>query len=138
MTPNEFQKEALRTVVPARLNSPSEAALRVFTILGIVSNPTEDISLVQLLEGLIGLQTESSESFDILKKTLFQGHMLDKEHVADELGDVAWYLAIAADAIGYELEDILLMNVAKREERYPDGFSTEQSLNRTRDLHAPL
>lgn len=133
MTPNEFQKEALRTVVPARLKSPSEAALRVFTILGIVSNPTEDMSLVQLLEGLIGLQTESSESFDILKKTLFQGHMLNKEHIADELGDVAWYLAIAADAIGYELEDILLMNVAKREERYPDGFSTKQSLNRTRD-----
>ena len=131
MTANDFQKEALRTVVPARLKSPSEAALRVFTILGIVSNPTEDMSLVQLLEGLIGLQTESSEAFDSLKKTLFQGHMLDKEHIADELGDAAWYLAIAADAIGYDLETILRMNIVKREDRYPDGFDTERSMNRT-------
>ena len=35
------------------------------------------------------------------------------------------------DAIGYDLESILQMNVDKLRTRYPDGFSTEQSLHRS-------
>lgn len=34
-------------------------------------------------------------------------------------------------AIGYDLESILQMNVDKLRTRYPDGFSTEQSLHRS-------
>ena len=33
-----------------------------------------------------------------------QGHELDKEHLAKELGDVAWYLAEAATALDISLE----------------------------------
>lgn len=131
MTANEYQKAALRTESPVGLHEASEAALRVFTILGIVTNPQEDMSLVRLLEGLIGLSGESGEASDILKKTLFQGHRLDREHLARELGDVAWYLALSADAIGYSLEEIFQMNIDKLKERYPDGFEEERSLHRS-------
>lgn len=65
-----------------------------------------------------------------MKKCLFQGHGLDKEHLAEELGDVAWYLAVSAHAIGMDLESILQGNVDKLRRRYPDGFSTERSVNR--------
>ena len=67
---------------------------------------------------------------DILKKYLFQGHELDKEHLAEELGDVAWYLSVAADALGYSLQEIFKMNIEKLRERYPDGFEEERSINR--------
>ena len=84
----------------------------------------------QLANGLMGLCGESGEALDILKKHLFQGHDLDREHIAKELGDVAWYLAVSAYSIGYDLEDILQMNVDKLKARYPDGFNTELSQHR--------
>lgn len=46
------------------------------------------------------------------------------------IGDIAWYLAVSADAIGYDLETIFQMNIDKLKSRYPDGFDTEQSQNR--------
>ena len=66
----------------------------------------------------------------MVKKHLFQGHELDTEHMAKELGDVAWYIAVSAHAIGYDLETILQMNVDKLRKRYPDGFETDKSLHR--------
>lgn len=86
-----------------------------------------------LLNGLMGLNGEAGEAIDILKKHLFQGHELDTEHMAKELGDVAWYLAVSANAIGYDLETIMQMNVDKLKARYPDGFDAEHSLHRNQD-----
>lgn len=94
MTPNDYQQAALRTV-PGDL-------------------PPERL----LLNGLMGLNGEAGEAIDILKKHLFQGHELDTEHMAKELGDVAWYLAVSANAIGYDLETIMQMNVDKLKARY--------------------
>ena len=62
-----------------------------------------------------------------------QGHELDTAHMAKELGDVAWYLAVSANAIGYDLETIMQMNVDKLKARYPDGFDAEHSLHRNQD-----
>ncbi len=53
-----------------------------------------------------------------------------KAKMAKELGDVAWYLALTAYAIGYDLEDILRMNIEKLRARYPDGFDADHSLHR--------
>lgn len=83
--------------------------------------------------GLMGLNGEAGEAIDILKKHLFQGHELDTAHMAKELGDVAWYLAVSANAIGYDLETIMQMNVDKLKARYPDGFDAEHSLHRNQD-----
>lgn len=103
---NQYQHEALRTLNPK-------------------------LSAIQRLEdGLMGLNGEAGEAIDILKKHLFQGHALDDKHIARELGDVAWYLAVSADALGYDLEEILQMNINKLRVRYPDGFDSAKSLNR--------
>lgn len=108
LTINEYQQNALRT------------------------EAERDHTYPRILNGLMGLNGEAGEAIDILKKNLFQGHKLDREHLAKELGDVAWYLAISADAIGYKLEDILQMNVDKLKKRYPDGFKSELSINRNK------
>ena len=84
----------------------------------------------RIFNGLMGLNGEAGECIDILKKHAFQGHDLDKEKLAEELGDVAWYLAVSADAIGYKLSDIFMLNTAKLQKRYPDGFEAERSINR--------
>lgn len=103
---NEYQKEALRTASGMNQQFPME------------------------LNGVMGLAGESGECVDMMKKHLFQGHKLDKEHLAKELGDVAWYLAVTAYAIGYDLETIMQMNVDKLRKRYPDGFDPERSQHR--------
>lgn len=119
MTINEYQKEALRT---------EHGIERSFVYL--FENPEEGKKWHRLTNGLMGLNGESGEAIDLLKKTLFQKHEFDREHMAKELGDVAWYLAVSADAIGYSLEEILQMNVEKLRARYPDGFDSERSQHR--------
>ena len=109
MTFDEYQREAMRT-------APS------------FSDASES-----LLNGLMGLCGESGECVDLLKKARFQGHPMDVEHMAKELGDVAWYLANSANAIGYSLEDICKLNVKKLRNRYPDGFEVKRSVNRDKN-----
>lgn len=86
-----------------------------------------------LINGVMGLCGESGEAIDIVKKYLAQGHELDTEHLAKELGDIAWYLAETATAIGYDLEDIFQMNIDKLKKRYPQGFSADNSIYRKSD-----
>ena len=83
-----------------------------------------------LINSVMGLCGESGECIDIVKKWLAHGHELDKGQLAKELGDVAWYLAEAATALEIPLEDILAANIEKLKQRFPEGFSTEASVNR--------
>ena len=83
-----------------------------------------------LLNGVMGLCGESGECIDLVKKHLFQGHDLDREKLAKELGDVAWYLAETAYALDLSLEQILRGNLDKLQKRYPKGFDADRSINR--------
>ena len=88
-----------------------------------------------MINSVMGLCGEAGEVIDIVKKWLAQGHELDKEHLAKELGDIAWYLAEAATALDLPLEDILRANIDKLKSRYPEGFDTQRSQNR---LHGDI
>ena len=83
-----------------------------------------------LINSVMGLCGEAGEAIDIVKKWMAQGHVLDKEHLAKELGDIAWYLAEAATALDMPLDEILQANIDKLKQRYPNGFETERSLVR--------
>jgi len=82
------------------------------------------------LNGVLGLNGESGEIADMVKKHMFQGHPIDFDHLAKELGDVAWYVAVTAHAIGYDLETVMQMNVDKLLKRYPEGFDADRSQHR--------
>ncbi len=84
-----------------------------------------------LINGVMGLCGEAGEVIDLVKKHLAQGHDLDREKMIKELGDVAWYLAETAYALGIPLEDVLQGNIDKLKKRFPDGFTVEQSVHRT-------
>lgn len=113
MDANDYQMEALRTESPFPYD-----------------NVEIDEDSIRLMQGLMGLNGEAGEAIDIFKKHFFQGHELDREHLAKELGDIAWYLAVSADALGYDLETIFVMNVEKLRARYPEGFEVDRSVNR--------
>lgn len=78
----------------------------------------------------LGLTGESGEVADIVKKWRAHGHTLDETKIIDELGDVLWYIALAADALGTTMDTIAYLNFAKLRRRYPNGFETERSINR--------
>lgn len=107
MTINEYQELAMRTV-----------------------NPDLD-KKDMLINSVMGLCGESGEAIDIVKKWFAHGHELDTEHFKKELGDIAWYLAEAATAVGVKLEDILEANIEKLNKRYPEGFETKRSIERS-------
>ena len=73
MTINEYQTAALRTAQTDKLTANE-----------------------LLLNSALGLCGESGEVADLVKKHRFQGHDLDFDHVAKELGDISWYLAVGA------------------------------------------
>lgn len=109
MTANQYQELAMRTV----------------------NRTLGEESL--LMDGMLGLCGEAGECADIVKKHLFQGHNLDKRHLARELGDVAWYLAVSAYAIGEPLENIFEKNIEKLKRRYPEGFDEARSRIRSKE-----
>ena len=85
---------------------------------------------MRLLNGALGLGGEAGEAQELVKKHCFHGHTLDKLRLKKELGDVLWYLAELASASGISLQDVAEHNIGKLMARYPDGFSSEASLNR--------
>lgn len=107
MTGSEYQKLAMRTAKSGRM-------------------PTDS-----LMEGALGLAGEAGEVTDLIKKILCQGHLLDPALIAEELGDVMWYVALIAETIGETVDGIMLRNVQKLTLRYPDGF--DESRSRERD-----
>ena len=83
-----------------------------------------------LINSVMGLCGESGEVIDLVKKHVSHGHPLNREKLIDELGDVAWYLAECATVLDVTLEEVLERNIEKLKKRYPEGFSTERSINR--------
>ncbi|MBO6303959.1 MAG: nucleoside triphosphate pyrophosphohydrolase family protein [Selenomonadaceae bacterium] len=103
MTPNEYQRAAMRTA-PPKLN---------------------------LAEAALGMATEASEAADVIKKHLFQGHPLDAEKLKKEMGDALWYMAYVCHIIdGLDLESVMKDNIAKLHARFPNGFTPEASMAR--------
>jgi len=78
----------------------------------------------------LGLAGEAGEAGGAIKKHLYHGHKLDKSALTEEMGDVLWYLAEVADALGVSLQQVAEANIAKLRTRYPDGFSEEASRER--------
>ena len=83
-----------------------------------------------LANAALGLTGEAGEVAEIIKKAMFQGHSLNRDKIAEELGDVMFYVAYMTDTIGMTLDQIMSLNVAKRRNRYPYGFSVQKSVNR--------
>ena len=98
--------------------------------LAMASKSKDSLGDAQIVNAVMGLNGEAGEVIDLIKKHYFHGHELDKEKVKLELGDVLWYLAECADALGFELDDIAKANIVKLKARYPQGFSCERSINR--------
>lgn len=108
MTGNEYQKLAART---------------------INMNLTPKGKEHHAVYGMCG---EIGELQSLYQKT-FQGHKFDPEHAKKELGDLLWFIAEYCTSLGWDLDDIMELNIEKLRHRYPEGFDEAHSLHRKAD-----
>ena len=73
----------------------------------------------------LGLTGESGEVADKIKKVYRDGDGVFnaevREAIAKEIGDVLWYVTRLAATLGYSLEQVARMNIAKLESRAKRG-----------------
>lgn len=130
MTGNEYQALAMRT-------NDRKGTDRIEKAIELLCRPdkpkcftpvVEDLGGV--LNGCLGLAGESGEVLDMIKKWIFHEKDLDREHLKKEIGDVMWYVAMLCESFGFDLDEILQMNVDKLKARYPGGFDPEKANHR--------
>lgn len=122
MTGNEYQELAMRT-------NDKQANHRIVKKLN--SYDCTKMDLGGILNGCLGLAGESGETLDMVKKWVFHEKELDVEHLKKEIGDVMWYVAMICESFGFELDEILQINVDKLKARYPEGFDVNKANNRS-------
>lgn len=86
-----------------------------------------------MLNAATGLSSETGEINEIVKKHFFHFHPMDEAmvtHLRKETGDLAWYIALLCLAMKWDPATILAENIEKLRARYPQGFTTENSINR--------
>lgn len=105
MTGNEYQRLASRTIRADMTGAETE------------------------YHALHGMVSEIGELHSIYQKR-YQGHHDTEEHRMKEVGDLLWFIAEYCTVRGWQLEDVMQMNIDKLEKRFPDGFSEERSLHR--------
>ena len=81
----------------------------------------------------MGLAGEAGEVADLTKKTLFHRHPADRDKMIKELGDCLWYIAALCKDYDTNMEEVMQKNIDKLKARYPDGYSSEASINRVKE-----
>lgn len=76
----------------------------------------------------LGLGGETGEVLDAIKKReLYERKDIPVEHIEEELGDVMWYVANICTRYGLSLDDVLVKNVKKLNERYQKLYEQERN-----------
>lgn len=99
MNMNEYQRRALETVI----------------------YPDKNENLTYPVLGLNGEAGELAEKLKKYQRDGVEDQAEFREKMADELGDVLWYLAVCAEELGYELDEIARRNVDKLRDRQERG-----------------
>ena len=110
MTLDEYQKQALTTAQ----HDPDPLMAKTIWAMGVAG--------------------EAGEVVEKLKKIVayHNGNITHeaREELAKELGDVLWYIAVFADALGLTLEEVMQRNVAKLRSRKSRGVIKGKGDNR--------
>lgn len=118
-------------VASARTDTKNyNAVLDRLTHAGSRGNALSDEESLQVLHATMGINTESGEIMDVVKRYLIYGKPIDRTNVIEEVGDMFWYLALLARALGFTFEDAKARNIAKLKARYPEKFTEAEALNR--------
>ncbi|MCA9328519.1 nucleoside triphosphate pyrophosphohydrolase family protein [Candidatus Saccharibacteria bacterium] len=110
MTFSEYQKQAITTALP----HPDPLMYKTIMAMGVAG--------------------EAGEVLEKWKKIVaYKEGKVTKEELKElgkELADVVWYIAVLADALGIEFDDIMAENLAKLQDRKKRGVQRGSGDNR--------
>lgn len=84
-----------------------------------------------VINAALGIAGEAGEIADIVKKAHFHGHRVATEQLLDEVGDLMYYVFLLLTCLNSDLYTVLNMNMDKLNKRYPEGFDSRRSMNRS-------
>lgn len=106
-------------------------------MLGMASDNGFDPAAVvdpQIYHAILGIATEGGELVEALSKTLFEGAILDRLNLKEELGDLEWFEALLRHRLKLSPGEVRAANIAKLEARYAKKtFDEKAALNRDHD-----
>jgi len=91
---------------------------------GRTAKMSEDLGF-NLNHAALGVAGEAGEFVDSVKKSLIYGRPLDTANLQEELGDMLWYIALAARSLDVSLSQIAEDNITKLRKRYPEKYTDE-------------
>lgn len=130
MNANKYQKLAMRTndgKASDRLIGKMQEYDMKFSN---EQSDKESVDIGGIFNACLGLSGEVGEFNDMIKKWVFHEKNLDMEHAKKEAGDILWYVAMLCESLGWNMGEIMQMNVDKLIVRYPGGFDVERANNR--------
>lgn len=84
----------------------------------------------RIIHGILGIATEAAELLEALDSNI-SGHAdYDAINIAEECGDILWYVALLCNAYGHNLDDVMTRNIAKLRSRFPEKFTEFDANNR--------
>lgn len=130
MKANEYQKLAMRTndgKASDRLIGKMQEYDMKFSN---EQSDKESVDIGGIFNACLGLSGEVGEFNDMIKKWVFHEKDLDMEHAKKEAGDILWYISMLCESFGWNMNEIMQMNVDKLIARYPDGFDIDRANHR--------
>jgi len=91
------------------------------------------------LNWALGIAGEAGEYCEVIKKHTFHNDgntPLSFDNAKKELGDVLYYVAMAAKNLNLSLDEIARANVEKLRARYPDGFEAGGGIRKPKNNDA--
>lgn len=135
MTGNEYQEHAMRTndgkATDRLLKEMLTCDMKYLLQQNLIAEYERHLDIGGIFNACLGLSGEVGEFNDMVKKWVFHEKELDINHAKKEAGDICWYLAMLCESFGWNLEEIMQMNVDKLKARYPEGFDTYRANHRS-------
>lgn len=85
---------------------------------------------INMLHAIVGIATEAGELLEAMREALFGSQEIDSINIAEEIGDIFWYQAIALRCIGSTFEAEQRRNINKLRWRFPEKFTEFDANNR--------
>ena len=130
MNANKYQKLAMRTN-DGKASDRLIGKMQEYDMKFSSEQSNNDcVDIGGIFNACLGLSGEVGEFNDMVKKWVFHEKNLDMEHAKKEAGDILWYVVMLCESFGWNMEEIMQMNVDKLKARYPEGFDVERANNR--------
>ena len=129
---SEYKQESMLTSLSAITNAYNDL-IEGTEVLNLNDAEEEIIPVdTRIAHGIIGNITESVELGEALMKIIKTGEV-DGVNIGEEIADGSWYNAITVDALGLDWDQLLVNNINKLKQRYPEAFTQSDAENRDLD-----